>query len=444
MILFLVSGIVLFNGCKEEEEPVFTLISLMTDGGLDLAGATTATDVPEDALIIAVFSSNVDETTATETNFMITRADDSEMADYSIDVSGATVTITPTTGWNGGTQYSLELSAGITGTNGVAFEGNTLTYRTSGIFVPQVDHQTLFLSFDDGTATDETGNHTVTTVGTFQSTDDRRNTANASAYFDGSGNIVEVAAAADLIPAAATISYWLKTSLADYDGADASGLPQTRFVMGLSAELGYFLEMGRRSKDHTADGYSEIFLKYATDHVNIGNNAASVPKATAWWEVNGQASVGYEAGVSSGWSYVLPALQQDPPRTYIANKVDNNWIHLVMTNDPVAQVKTLYINGEKTIEWTWISSGADWLFTDLSLKDKDNTGADWPNVVDGVLAIGNACSSSNTQTGWCNYETLSSNPAESKKFFKGAIDQFRIFDVALTATEVATLYDNEK
>ena len=442
--LFLVAGIVLFDGCKKEETPVFNLVSLMTDGGLDLAGASAATNVPEDAMILATFSSDVDATTANTTSIMISRTDDMSQADYSVSVSGAVVTVTPTKGWDGGTQFTIDLAETLSGSNGAMFKGNSLTFRTSGIFVPQKDKEVLFLSFDNQAAEDEVGDHTVTTVNTLSYVEDRRGTANAAAYFDGSGNLVEVAKSADIIPPAATISFWIKTDLADYDGADGSGLPQTRFVMGLSAELGYFLEMGRRSNDHTADGYQELFLKYGTDQVNIGNNAADVPKATVWYEVNGQASVGYQAGTSSGWSFVLPALQQDPPRTYFANLISGKWTQLVMTVDPVAQEKTLYINGVKTVTFKWLSAGADWLFTDLSLKDKDNSGNDWPNVVDGVLALGNACSSMNTQTGWCDYQTQLSNPAETKKFFKGAIDQFRIFSVPLSETEVSTLYDNEK
>jgi hypothetical protein len=36
------------------------------------------------------------------------------------------------------------------------------------------------------------------------------------------------------------------------------------------------------------------------------------------------------------------------------------------------------------------------------------------------------------------------NPAETTKFFKGSMDQFRIFSVPLSDAEVTTLYDNEK
>jgi hypothetical protein len=305
--------------------------------------------------------------------------------------------------------------------------------------------QVLFLSFDDGVAEDETGMQTVSTVKTLGFDTDRRGTANAAAYFDGEGNLVEVAASDDLIEGSKTISFWFKTDLNDYDGGDGTGKPQTRFLMGLGAEKGYFLELGRRSNDPTSDAFNEMFLKMATNHVNVGNNADAVPEGTAWTEVNSQLSVGYEAGVSSGYTTVLAQLAEDPPnRDYITGAVSGNWTHFVMTVDAVAQEKSIYVNGVKWLTFKWLDSGFDWLFADLSLKDKDNVGEDWPNPIDGALAIGFGGSQANKATGWMDYETTDAAAAEAKKFFKGYIDQFRIFSVPLSDSEVTSLYDNEK
>lgn len=444
--LFLVAGIALMTGCdKEEETPVFTLVSLMTDGGIDLAGVSQATDVPEDALIVATFSSAVDVASATAANFEVVITEGSVATEYTIAASGAAVTLTPTSGWDGGTQFSVNLSTAIEGTNGVAFAGNSLSFRTSGIFVPQNDMQVLFLSFDDGVVEDETGMQTVSTVKTVGFDSDRRGTANASAYFDGEGNMVEIAASDDLIEGSKTISFWFKTDLNDYDGGDGTGKPQTRFLMGLGAEKGYFLEVGRRSNDPGSDAFNEMFLKMATNHVNVGNNAAAVPEATAWTEVNSQLSVGYEAGVSSGYTTVLAQLSEDPPnRSYITGAVSGKWTHMVMTVDAAAQEKSIYVNGVKWLTFKWLESGFDWLFADLSLKDKDNTGADWPNPIDGDLAIGFGGSQANKATGWMDYEATDAAAAEAKKFFKGYVDQFRIFSVPLNDAEVTSLYDNEK
>jgi hypothetical protein len=444
--IFLIAGIAFMIGCKKEEEtPELNLVSLKTDGGIDLAGASQAVDVPEDALIEATFSSEVDAATATAANFMITTSDGGVQAAYTVSASGTKVTLTPSNGWDGGTQFSIDLSSDIMGTNGAAYKGNSLSFRTSGIFVPQKANQVLFLSFDNQAAEDEVGDHTVTTVKTLGFAEDRRGTANAAAYFDGEGNLVEVGYADDLISGSITVSFWFKTDISVYDGGAGTGLPQTRFVMGLAAENGYFLEMGRRSNDPASDGFNELFMKLGSNHINIGNNAGEVPEATSWDEVNSQKSIGYEAGVSSGYSFSIPQLMENPPnRSYVGSVVDGKWVHLVMTVDGVTQEKTIYVNGVKWLTNKWIETGADWLLTDLSFKDKANDGSDWPLPIDGKLALGNACSQANKVTGWCDYETQLANPAETKKFFKGSMDQFRIFSVPLSDSEVASLYDNEK
>lgn len=443
LTLSMMAAFLIFTGCGSDDgpAPTFTLVSL-TAGDIDLAGVTSAADVPEDADIVAVFSSDVDEATISGTTITVTDGD-GEAAAYTLNVSGATVTLTPTNGWDGGSQFSIAISADISGANGVSFDGNTLTFRTSGIFVPNKEDQVLHISFDNSTVADDGGSNTVSTVGTMTFETDRRGTANAAGYFDGQGNIVEVAESASLVEGSVTVSYWFKTSLADYSGAEGSGHPQTRFLMGLGVEKGYFLEVGRRSNDPTADGFGRIFLKYATNHVNVGTNAASVPEATSWTELNADR---VEDDLSdpergSGFSYVIDALEGDG--ALIANTIDNTWTHIAMVIDGSAQTKTIFINGEKWTTFEWKSSGHDWLFGDLSLKDINNDGS--PNdAVEGSLALGFAGSSTNEGTGWANHTTNLSNDAEQKKFFKGSMDEFRVFSTPFSDADIAELYNSEK
>lgn len=440
-VLFLT--MLIFVGCSDDDPtPTFTLVSL-TAGDIDLAGVTAAADVPEDADIVAVFSSDIDAGTASTSTLVITNTTTNEVQSYTINVSGSMATISPENGWDGGAQFSIDLRSTLAGTNGVSFEGNVLTFRTSGIFVPNKSSQVLHLSFDDGTATDETGLQTVTTDGTLNFDTDRRGTANAAAAFDGTGNLVEVAAADALVEGSKTISFWFKTALSDYSGAEGSGHPQTRFLQGLAVERGFFLEVGRRSNDPTSDGFNKIFLKYATNQINVGTNSESVPEATAWTEVNADNSVAdfSDETVRSGFDYVIEALQGDP--TYISSIVDNSWTHIVMVIDGAAQTKTIYLNGVKTVSFRWKTSGFDWLFGDLSLKDINNDGT--PNeAVEGSLALGFAGSKANEGTGWANHATHAGNDAEAKKFFKGALDEYRIFDMAFSDADVEELYNNEK
>ncbi len=447
IMLFLVAGMLVYlTSCKKDDPvpPTFTLTTLTADG-IDLAGLTSAVNVPEAAVITAVFSSEVDATTASKTNFKITNTDDNTDADYAVSASGNTVTMTPTTQWDPGSQYSIALSTAIAGTNGANYSGNTLTFRTSGIFVPQKEAQALYINFDESSMEDATGNNSISSVGTALFTDDRRGTANSAAFFDGNGNLIEIAPDGSLINGTITISYWFKTDLADYDGGDGTGKPQTRFLLGLGVEKGYFLEVGRRSKDPTSDGFNEIFLKYATNHVNIGTNAGAVPKATAWSEINSQINVNFDPGMEqSGWSFAIPELTEDPPnRDYVREQIMGKWTHLVMVIDPTTQSKTFYVNGIKWAAFQWISSGKDWLFSDLSLKTENNDGSPIEGI-EGSLALGFAGSSANTATGWADYNKTLEAAAEGKKFYKGAIDQLRIFTVALNDAEVAMIYENEK
>jgi hypothetical protein len=449
LVLFMgVIGLVTIACNKDDEEPretpTFTLVSLTAEG-IDLAGVTAAVDVPENAPIIATFSSAVNSATATKSNFNITNAENSSQADYTVNASGSTVTITPTDGWDAGSQLNIQLTTAIAGSNGVNYGGNNLSFRTAGIFVPMAEAQVLALDFDGGTTEDEVGNMEVSTVGNLSFVEDRRGTENAAAFFDGQGNLIEIAADPSLIPGSGTISFWFKTDLADYDGQDGSGNPQTRFVMGLGVEKGYFLEMGRRSKDPTKDGFNEVFLKYATDHVNIGNNGAAVPKATAWSEINSQISVNFNPDESkSGWSFAIPELSEDPPnRAFVSEQVMGKWTHLVMVVDATAQTKTFFINGQKWATFSWVSSGSDWLFADMSLKTENNDGSAIEGII-GKLALGFAGSSDNTATGWATHSKHEANEAEKKKFFKGALDQFRIFNMPLNDADVQLLYENEK
>ena len=449
IFLLIAAGLIVVS-CGDDEpdpmpvDPMFNLVSLTADG-IDLAGVSAAVDVPEMAIITATFSTNVNASTATNANFNISNTESGEDADYSVSASGTTVTLTPSSGWDPGSQFNIVLSSTIAGTNGVSYGGNTLSFRTAGIFVPMAEAQVLAVDFDGSSVVDEVGGLTVSTVGTMTFTEDRRGTADAAAYFDGQGNLVEISGSDDLIPSSASISFWFKTDIADYDGGEGTGNPQTRFVMGLGVERGYFLEVGRRSNDPTSEAYGETFLKYATNHVNIGNNGSAVPKATAWSEVNSQLNVNFSVdNMQSGWSFAIDELQEDPPnRSFVTDQVIGQWTHLVMVVDAVMQTKTFYINGAKWATFSWLDSGADWLFSDLSLKTENNDGTPVEGIVS-TLALGFAGAQNNTSTGWANWATHNDNPAESKRFFKGSLDQFRIFNVALSDADIMELYDNEK
>lgn len=96
VLLFAVS-LATFTGCKDDEEPAaIEILSISATGTdittgnqitVDLNGATSATDVPPDATITAVFTREIDATTASSANISLNDG----FADVVIAVSGKSV-----------------------------------------------------------------------------------------------------------------------------------------------------------------------------------------------------------------------------------------------------------------------------------------------------------------------------------------------------------------
>lgn len=108
-----------------EDDPVPISLTSLTAGSIDLNGATSATEVPVDAVITAVFTTDVDASTANSSTIKLTRDyDDSDVA-ATISVSGKNVTITPQDDLTGGALFELAFLAGIKST-----EGETLRVST--------------------------------------------------------------------------------------------------------------------------------------------------------------------------------------------------------------------------------------------------------------------------------------------------------------------------
>src|SRR5262245_53901098 len=105
----------LMTGCDDDEPPALTLTSLNA-GAIDLNGAASATGVPVDATITAVFSTDVDETSVDA----ITLTREFDGADYpaAITVAGNTVTIDPDDNFSTGTLFILDFGAGLTSSGG--------------------------------------------------------------------------------------------------------------------------------------------------------------------------------------------------------------------------------------------------------------------------------------------------------------------------------------
>lgn len=400
-ITFLVGSLfiaLMIASCGDEDSPApaLTLISLTAEG-VAIDGATSAEDIPVDATIVATFSEDVEATTATATSIAIVDGS------ATVTVSGAVVTLTLDEDLKPGTSYSLNIANTILSLQEGAFSGISVSFKTAGksfVTPPQVDNQVAYWNFDNN-ANDYTGTHN-TVVEEVSYTVDRQGFDNGAASFNGDGDIVEIAYSSDLISPNHTLTVWYKVSLADYEGS--------RFMFGLGTERGYFNEVG--------GGLG--WFKYASSH-SVGTNPSNNgPIGTAWTDPNGDGITDDQVLIDYTGS--------------ITDLMDGKWVMLAMTVDDTG-MKTIYLDGQIIMQVN-LNNNADWPLEGLALNDADAATVG----LDSNLGIGWAGSTTNKATGWADYAADKNN----NRTYKGLLDDMRIFNVALSQSEITTLYNAEK
>lgn len=392
LILLLITGSMIFTACKKDEtNPVITLSSLKS-GSTDLYGATTATGVSVTESIIAVFSTSVDASTANTTNITLVRGTVSET--LTITTSGSTVTIDPTSDLITGTSYTLKIS-GLKSDKGESLSAVTVSFTTAGVGLdtpPQKEAQVMYLQLN-GTVADLTANATVASEQVAWTTD-RFGTANGAADFrgataPGNGDLIELSGST-FINASTTISVWYKIDVNNYIA------PGNKPMFGIAAENGYFFEMG--------DGASGPgWIKFTTDHI-VSPDPMNHLFGTAWNDINGSQVVGGNITYAFAGS--------------VTDLVKDTWHLFTVTYDNTTYLKTIFMDGVKIQQWNLMDANGEWNLKDVALN---TTVAG----VDPKLALGYFCSKANTATGWADFAT-------SSNAFKGFLDDFRIFNKALT------------
>ena len=406
LLLLLAVGVISIASCKDDDPTPLTLASLMA-GSIDLNGATAATNVPINSNIVATFSADVDMTTATTST--ITLSAGSTNVTLGITTSGSTVTLDPNNDLWGGAEFTLTFN-GLKSTDGEVMTTKTVTFKTAGIGLstpPQASSQVLYLQLN-GDITDITGNATQS-YAQVSYTADRFGYAGGAAIFNGAtsagnGDIVELSGSQFVTPST-TISVWFKAALDDYTAG-------SKIMFGIATERGYFMEMGGEMN----------WMKFATSHM-VSPDPNNHYFGTAWTDPNGDGQTNEQVLYDYNGS--------------IQNLVKDNWHQLVMTHDAASSVKTIYVDGVKVMQVDLDVNATEWGLKDLKIADKaDGTGEAIAGI-DPKLTLGFMCSRNNTATGWSNY-------AEATNTFKGALDDFRIFNKALTESEVTTFYNAEK
>lgn len=399
-----------FVSCSNDDNPPELKLTALTAGSTDLNGATSPTDVPEDATFAATFSTDLDPATVTTDNVKLMRDYDDAELDIALDASGKTITITPAEDLGSGTLYILNFGTGLESKDGKALTPAVQrNFTTEGSFTPAgvIAHWTFEDNADDVVGTYDPAAADVVDI-TY--VDGRKAAAGKAANFNGSTSIIEVPNGPSLVNTDDfTLSFWVKTNSTD----KTSG----HFVLGVGASKGFQFEI---PGDYTS-------CKLAAQYDLGGGQTAS---EDLWFNGSGEDK---DHGGWQGWDFVKDLTGSGGVEALLKDK----WANIVCVYNSDTKQGTMYINGEK------MKSQDFNLWPDGDPK-QDVVGLKWagtsPEVGD-KLAFGFIYDRSSTlyeNETWGNYENADAN------HFKGLLDDVRIFHSALTAQEVQLMYNSEK
>jgi hypothetical protein len=267
----------------------------------------------------------------------------------------------------------------------------------------------------DGTANPTTGNATVEEQAITWAVD-RHGNGSRAAYFNGtigSGSSVVEYSDMGFISSNMTISTWFKI--------DPTVFTSGRQMFGIAAERGFCFELAG----------DQAWCKMISSHENQGTGTEDY--GTAWSDyLNG----GSPVGGALIYNYNNPN-QSDPDQTGLKPFFHNsNWHQIVMTYDANSGLKTFFVDGVKIMQHDVdynADASSEWYLKNMALNNANATGV----TVSPKLTLGYGSSRTNTATGWSMFSSTDNN------HFIGSLDDFRIWNVALSESEVATLYDYE-
>jgi hypothetical protein len=401
------------NSCKKDNPTPLNLSTLVA-GSIDLNGATSPTNVPTNPTITATFSTEVDQTTATNTNITLTEDYDSKVIPLTITVSGKTITIVPTTALANGALYKLAITADLKATNGLTLTNLNRSFTTVGTFVPT--GQVAYWNFD-GNANDQVGSYSpasASNVIAVTYSAGRSTAAGQAATFDGATSLVEIPNGDILMNTNDfTLSFWVKE--------DSTGRTD-QFVMGLAGWYGFQFEINNNGNNKL--GECKLAAQYS---LSDGTTASQ----DLWF--NGAATnTTKDNGGWKGWTYCKDLTSNNG--TGVNGLLAEKWAQIICTYNSTTKVGTIYING-----------------TEMKAQDFNLYGSDNAlSLATGLKFAGNANNNSfvfgfiqdkNSPTitdSWADYTVTTNN------HFKGQLDDVRIFHRALTDTEIQLMYNSEK
>lgn len=396
------------TSCKKDENPTFVLSSLNA-GSINLNGATPPTDVPQNPTITAVFSVDVNASTANNTTITLIRDYDAANIPLTVTTSGSTVTIVPNEDLGNGSLYSLTFTSGIMATDGQGLSPQQRAFTTVGTFVPSG----VFAYWNfNGNANDVTGTYNPSSDGIVDIAYQPSFTtaADQAAYFNGTTSIIEIPNAEPLLNTGDfTLSFWVKS--------DSANHPQGYFVMGMGAFYGFQFEM------EGSFGSCKLAARY-----NLSDTATA--SEDLWFNGSGQYNGN---GGWQGWTFCKDLTTTGGVKSLIGDQ----WANIVCIYQASTKLGTMYINGQKMKQQDFN------LWPDGDPK-RGVVGLKWggtPPEVYPTLAFGFIQSRQGTLWAtepWGGYTFPTAN------HFKGWLDEVRIFHKAITEQEIQLMYNSAK
>jgi hypothetical protein len=426
----LMMGVLVLSGCddSETEAPALTITAVTVTGvdiktgeavTLDLNGATSAADVPPMATFELTFDRVLDAASVSASAFTLSSANSS--ATVSAAAAGSVVTLETTEELVRGTTYSLTVAATVTAEDGGVFTSVSRSFVTAGrapAVIPQEESIVVYVPFD-GVITDE-GGHTILNDDV-SFAEDRFGNFAASGDFNGTTNFVGIEYGADMNNANTTISYWMKLpaseAYVDHIGTTSEGVTQY-VTFGIGGNNGLYHEFNRFTCCDL--GFDIDVLKFFTNHLNSGNASTFAGSSI---EMKNEGNPGGDKVI-------------EVDNVEWLRQQTGEWVHIVTSWDALGRRKAFYING---VPSTVFELGAsDEFALDDAVIDTEGIDDDPTNNKNLYLGTGVPF--------WATLEGGAVTPFRGGKAFafKGQMDDFRMFSVALTDAEVQTLYDSEK
>ena len=404
--LVLSCGILFFTSCKKnDDDPSQVTVTSVKSNGVELAGATSATKISATSNLVVTFNKAVNAVTAAD--FTLTPA-----IPIVVSGSGTTITIDPTGDLLAGTSYTLAIKNSVKATDGGTFTAQSITFKTDGltnVTPPQSARQIAYFGFNN-IVNSSVGTWSVENVSSSYTTD-RGGYANSAVSFDGMKDIIEVANGSALFPGPnSTLSFWIWT--------DTTTNPiHNLFAMGINGSYGSVVEIDAKAN----------WFKNGASFTNSSN--AQLGEDLFF---NGDGKFG-----NTGWQG--HSFNTDLSATGgVKGNIAMKWAQIVYTYDAASKLRTMYLNGIKMMQ----SDFNKWPDGDVKRNVTGQKVFTTPSPnYSNVFAFGFITDRSATifdMEPWGNYDITTSN------HFKGKLDDVRFFDVALTATEITKLYNDEK